>query len=812
MNRYATITPIPTLRSVDLLTYELPDEDSPCVGIGMRAIVPLGRRRVTGLVVGLSGEPPEGITTKKIVSMLDREPVVPEALLRLARWMSEYYLVPLADVISLAIGKGLTTASSRRVELLDASAAHTKNEKRVVEALLEIGGPVDVRQLKKKLATNSIDKMLSTLASRGAVEVTDTLGPPQVRARYETIVRVVSDPDGQPSAEVFKRAPRRREIFDYLDSMPGKRATMSQLTALFPRPSGQLRTLEESGLIESSDKEAYRGNVDAEEADTKVELTPDQSEAIRQVEDSLDEYRTFLLHGVTSSGKTEVYARLIETALARGKSALVLVPEIPLTHQIVARLVARFGPTVAVLHSELTAGERWDQWRRIARGQARIAVGARSAVLAPLPDLGLICVDEEHDPAYKQDDGVRYNGRDVAVVRAKQSGCPLVLGSATPSMESWHRAATGQYSLLTLPKRISERPLPSIEVVDLRGRDIVATGGLSEHLARLIKDNLATGGQTLLFLNRRGFARSLLCYQCGAIAECGACSVSLTLHVGETKLRCHHCDALEPVPSVCPSCGADALVSQGLGTQRVEEAVREFLPGATVARLDRDVTSKAGRSAEILKAWRKGGIDVLIGTQMVAKGHDVAGVTLVGIIEADLSLSMPDFRGSERTFQLISQVAGRAGRGQRKGRVVLQTYQVDHYAVAAAVRHDYQSLASTELAARQELGYPPYTRMVMIRLESTDPATASRLARAAAEIAAKYARRYADEYAPLTVRGPAPAVVERVRGRHRWLVQLRSSESAPVRGAALAIRSALSERARKSGTRLIVDVDPLEVT
>jgi primosomal protein N' (replication factor Y) len=807
VNRYATITPIPKLRSVDLLTYELPADDPSGVAVGMRAVVPLGRRRVTGLVVGLSGERPEGISTKPILSVLDSEPVVPEDLLQLARWMSEYYLVPLADVISLAVGKGLTTASSRRVRLVDAAAARTGVERRVVAALTEAARHLDIKQLKKRVGAASIERSLTALQARGAIEIADTLAPPPVKAKFETVVRIKESPDEHLAAAIFNRAPRRRELFEYLDSLPSKRAHLSQLAALFPRPTTQLEFLRNAGVVELLHDESYRGNVTGDEADVTVELTVDQNNAVEAVSACLGSYQPFLLHGITSSGKTEVYARLIKAALDEGRSALVLVPEIPLTHQIVARLVARFGPTVAVLHSELTAGERWDQWRRLARGEARIAVGARSAVLAPLSNLGLICVDEEHDAAYKQDDSVRYNGRDVAVVRAKQRDCPLVLGSATPSMESWHKAQTGQYRLLTLPSRISERPLPSVEVVDLRGRDIVATGGLSEHLVRLMRKNLESAGQTLLFLNRRGFARSLLCYRCGAAIECRSCSVSLTLHLGEKRLRCHHCDALEPLPTRCPACGSDALVSQGLGTQRVEETVRSLLPGARVARLDRDITSRAGRSKQVLDAWRKGELDILIGTQMVAKGHDVPGVTLVGIIEADLSLNMPDFRGGERTFQLVSQVAGRAGRGARKGRVVLQTYQVDHYAVAAAVRHDYEGFAATELSARNELGYPPFSRMVILRFESANVAAAERLAANAAQIASRYAQRYG----PLTVRGPAPAVVERVRGRHRRLLQLRSTQSAPVRGAANAVAKALAEQARRSATRMIVDVDPLEV-
>jgi primosomal protein N' (replication factor Y) len=541
-------------------------------------------------------------------------------------------------------------------------------------------------------------------------------------------------------------------------------------------------------------------------------LSQPQREALESIAAALGRFEPLLLQGVTASGKTEVYLHAIERALGGGGSALVLVPEISLTHQLVEQLLGRFGATVAVLHSELNAGERWDQWRRICRREARIVVGARSAVLAPLHDLRLVVVDEEHDPAYKQDDGVRYHGRDVAIVRAQQAGCPVVLGSATPSIETRLRAREGRYQRLILAERVTASPLPSVEVVDIRGRDIIATGGLSRHLAELMRRNHAEGGQTLLFLNRRGYAANLQCYACGEIVRCTQCSVGMTLHGDRGRLRCHHCDAGRSLPQHCPACGGDALLRQGLGTQRLEATVTQLLPEARVARLDRDVAQRKGASRSVLEAWRAGSIDVLVGTQMIAKGHDAPGVTLVGVVQADLALGMPDFRAAERTFQLLAQVAGRAGRGTRRGRVILQTYQPEHFAVRTAAHHDYEAFAERELVERGELGYPPFTRMALLRVEGASRDAVVDLARAAGEALRGLAGKLdGDGGRDIVVRGPAAAPIERIKGRFRYQVQVRSAQSSLVRHAAIECRRLFAAAARRRGVRLILDIDPVDM-
>ncbi len=807
LSHHAGVTPIPTVPSLDTLTYKIPETLYPRIDVGMRVMVPLGRRRITAIVTELDVTPPQDLACRDICDILDTIPVITADLLELARWMSSYYSVALGDVLSLAVGRGLTASSQRHVTLVDASVANSEVEKDITAVLAENPQGLTTTVLKRRLDNHKIDSMLTALAKRGAINIDDRLAHPSVRELHQTLVEVVALADDTIEEALFARAPKRREIYDYLCQQPGRRALLSDINRLFASPLSKLAALEAAGITRRRDHEIYRRLDIAGQVGKTVTLSGHQQAAVAAIIDGLGSFSPLLLQGVTSSGKTEVYLRSIAETLERGGSALVLVPEISLTHQLVERLVGRFGQTVAVLHSELSAGERWDQWRRICRREVQIVVGARSAVLAPLDRLMLIVVDEEHDGAYKQADGVRYNGRDVAIMRARQRGCPVVLGSATPAIETWHSAREGRYKHLILPERVTESPLPSIEVVDLRGRDIAATGGLSDHLCRLMTRNFGEKGQTLLFMNRRGLASSLQCYHCGAIVECKRCSVSMTVHQSAQRLRCHHCNATRSQPSHCPDCSADALVNLGIGTQRLEATVRGLLPQARVERLDRDISQRKGQAARLLRQWCNGEIDVLIGTQMIAKGHDAAGVTLVGVVQADLSLAVPDFRAAERTFQVLSQVAGRAGRGQRRGRVIFQTYRPDHFALAAAVAHDYNRFATSELAERRELGYPPITRMVLLRFEGANLKAAESLAQRAAEALHSLARKTDN----LIVRGPAPAPIEKIKDRYRFQVQLRSNDGRLVRHAAVQCRERLAAAAKQARVRVLVDIDPLDM-
>jgi primosomal protein N' (replication factor Y) len=498
-----------------------------------------------------------------------------------------------------------------------------------------------------------------------------------------------------------------------------------------------------------------------------------------------------------------VYLGAIARALAAGRGALVLVPEIALTPQLAARFRARFGEDVAVLHSALPPGERLAAWRRLRAGEVGIALGARSAVFAPVRALGVVVVDEEHDPSFKQEEGVRYHGRDLAVVRAQRAGAIAILGSATPSLESAYNVLRGRFARLVLPERATPRPLPAVTVVDLRRHPPGPDGLLSAPLAEALGAALAAGEQSILFLNRRGFSTLLLCHACGHVVRCPSCAVSMTYHRERSRLVCHYCGRLQHLPERCPSCASTRLERIGIGTERVESIVRERFPDARVARLDRDTAgdrSAPGSGLEtILARMHAGEIDVLVGTQMVTKGHDFPGVTLVGVLKPDQTMNLPDFRAAERTFQLIEQVAGRAGRGDRPGRVIIQTYAPDHPAITAAATHDYEGFAHAELAAREETGYPPFSRMIALRIDARDGARA----RAAATTAADAARRAGA--GTVTVRGPAEAPLAMLRGRVRWQVWLAARDRAAVAAAA---RAAASQVGATGDLRFAVDVDP----
>jgi len=535
-------------------------------------------------------------------------------------------------------------------------------------------------------------------------------------------------------------------------------------------------------------------------------LTAPQADATAAIASALAARRgaTFLLHGVTGSGKTEVYLQAIVAARAASLGSIVLVPEIALTPQLVARFRARFGDDVAVLHSGLTAAERHAMWQRLRRGEVDVAIGARSALFAPVASLGLVIVDEEHDPSFKQEEGVRYHARDMAILRAHRSGGACVLGSATPSLESEHLARSGKATKLRLPERARAQSLPRVSIVDLRRMGAGPTGDkrISLPLHRALEATLAERGQAILFLNRRGFAPSLRCHACGELASCPSCSVALTFHKRAQAVRCHYCDYEAELPERCPKCKADAIALEGLGTEKLEETLSTAFPEARVARLDRDVAS--GKRVEaVLSRVRAREVDILVGTQMVTKGHDLPHVTLVGVINADAALSIPDFRAAERAFHLLVQVAGRAGRGDRPGEVLVQTYDPDHPAIALAVRHDVDGFLDRELVDRRELGYPPFSRAALVRVDDLDEARARDACASLAAIARGAARPGCD------VLGPAPAPLARLRQRFRFRVMVRAAERSALRQVLLAI-----ERGRAglpSSVRVAVDVDPVQL-
>ncbi len=784
---------------------------------------------------------PQGIKgIRSVLDVLETRPSVPQDLLELAHWMAHYYVAPVGLVLRSMLPSVLSDSSRDLVRLVpeakrEAAATLPGRALTVLAALREREGAIRVGPLRKGLDMGSIWPEIRRLRDAGLLEHW-TEPPPLPSVQTRRVVHLRRRiPDLALRDELFGRAHRQRECFELLESAGGSR----QLNVLL-QEDGFSRSvvggLDEKGLVELVDEEVMRDPFGGPPPGPppRFDLTPAQDEAVKALLGALDEEHPapFLLQGVTGSGKTQVYIRLLRQVVEdRGGSAIVLVPEISLTPQTVSRFRAWFGDRVAVLHSALSQGERYDQWRQIRSGEKRVVVGARSALFAPLPRLGAIVVDEEHDSSYKQSETPRYNARDVAVVRARMTGAICVLGSATPSLESWRNVARKKFRRLLLPERVGGRPLPPVEIIDLRGfregaggssgerdqpRAAQGSGGggkegsgrggtiLTPPLVEAVSDRLRRGEQSILLLNRRGYSSFIQCMACGEVQECPHCSVSLTFHRRRRKLLCHHCRHEQGVPERCPGCGDHDLSYRGLGTEQVERVVGETFPRARIARMDVDTTSGKWSHTEILDRVGRGEVDILLGTQMIAKGLDFPGVTLVGVVNADTGLHLPDFRASERTFQLLSQVAGRAGRGDRGGKVLIQTALPGHYAVKAAITHDYEGFARREMEERRAPAYPPEVRLVNVVVSSPDP----ELAAQGAEGAMAWLRaRLSSLGGGAELVGPAPSPIERLHGRWRWHLFLRGGGVGAV---TRLLRGLLEDPPLPAGdVRLVVDRDPV---
>jgi len=792
--------------SVDTpLTYRVPEELRELVLPGKRALVPLGARTVSGYLVGTRDRSPVP-QTKDLREILDAEPLLDAHLLELTRWVAEYYLCAWGEVIRTALPPGIDMLTRQVVRVTAAGTAVMDgggllgSGERELLAYLRVRGEAPLSALTRRW--RRARPMAHSLARRGLVEISGEVRPPRIRPLTIPQYLLAPGVDAE-TAPLSPRATRQRAI---LRALASRSAGLPRGEAAVGPPAA-LAALLRQGLVHVKEVEITRDPFampgPCGSLESPLQLTPAQTEAVVLVQGALQDRRflPILLHGVTGSGKTEVYLQAIQHALAQGRQALVLVPEITLTPLTVRRFLARFGGRVAVLHSGLRGGERYDAWRRIRRGEADIVVGARSAVFAPLPRLGIVVVDEEHDPSYKQEEAPRYHGRDVAIMRAKLLAVPVILGSATPSLESYERAQAGRYRLMQLPQRIEARPLPRTEIVDLRRVD----GGerlLTPPLCAALEACLARGEQALLFLNRRGFSTVLVCQECGAAAGCPHCSVSLTFHAGRGRLRCHTCDFERRPPERCPQCHGNRLRYLGFGTQQLEAAVRERFPKARVARMDRDTAQHWQAAARILESLERGAIDILVGTQMIGKGHDVPNVTLVGVVSADMALHLPDFRAGERTFALLTQVVGRAGRGDRPGLAIIQTFNPDHYILRAVQAQAYAALWDAESPLRRELGLPPFGRTVLAVVSS--PAAPD--AQAAALEMARLLR--AEGMGSSSLSGPAPAPLYRVRGRYRWHLLVREQETAQLHARIRRAARRLQASAVGRRVRLDLDVDP----
>jgi primosomal protein N' (replication factor Y) len=751
---------------------------------GSRVLVPFSGRRVIGVVTGEGDVPPGGL--KEILEVLDLSPLPPEPLLKLAAWMADHYLAPPGECYRLLLPPS-PTASRALVRLQDPLAQGP-----VADALRR--GPLSPRALGRALGSDPRGA-LARLRREGVVAIDQQLG----RAGHQRVkvVRLVGEGSGRGTAQAAVLSALRDA---------GGSVRLRDLVRAHPSWRGAVASLTRAGVLEIAEEvEARRPATLPALGGVAPRLTAAQEAALERIEPALvgRRFETFLLQGVTGSGKTEVYLRAAARALELGRAALILVPEIALTPFLVRAATERFGRAVSVLHSELGEGERHDEWWRIRDGESRVVVGARSALFAPLKDLGLIVVDEEHEASYKQEESPRYHARNAAVMRGQLEGAVVLLGSATPSLESSTNAARAKYTLLLLPERVRTRALPSVEVVDRK--QVLREGGepiLTPPLREALAQTLGKGEQALLLLNRRGYATSLVCRECGSQALCPNCSVCLTLHDRGRSSLCHYCGHRANPAATCPSCGGEYLRLTGYGTERVLEAVKELFPSARVDRLDRDRTSRRGELERVLVAFEEGRTDVLVGTQMIAKGHDFPNVTLVGVVDADVGLGLPDFRAAERTFQLLTQVAGRAGRGDRPGHVILQTHLPDHYALRSACAQDYAAFFAHESEFRRTMGYPPAAALVNLVFRSADAAKAQADAEAVArELRGRAPGRF-------RVLGSAPAPLSRLKGEHRYQVLLKGDRA----GMRSAVREVLDARfSPQRWPGVAVDVDPVSV-
>ncbi|HUQ14734.1 MAG TPA: primosomal protein N' [Gemmatimonadales bacterium] len=800
--RFATVAlPLPLVSSY---TYRIPETLGDRVAPGARVVVPVRRRELIGIVVESDAAAPEA-AARDILAAPDERPAVPDGLLATARWITEYYGAPLGLTLKCMLPGGLWGESQVIATRAVGRWSIGGFAGEILDWLEGRGGEAQVATVARALGRPVWDA-LHRLAAVGAVEL--RVEPPDTAgsAATERVVAIVGEPPTLiERASLFKRRTRRRELYEALEALGGN-AQVRHVVDQLGFGEAVIRGLVQQGLARLGTAERVRDPFsDAPGTPPPETLTRPQAVALDAIE-SLAPGEGALLFGVTGSGKTLVYLEAVKRALARGKGAIVLVPEIGLTPQAVSRLRGAFGDEVAVLHSGLSDGERADAWRLLRRGERRVAVGARSAVFAPVRDLGIIVVDEEHEASYKNGETPRYLTRDVAAVRASIEGAALVLGSATPSLETMARAG-GRLRLLRLPDRIGARPMPPVEIVDLRVAPKVAgTGSLAWSVAldAAIGETHARGEQALLLLNRRGYAAFLQCPDCGEVWQCPRCTISLTVHRAPPALRCHYCGHEETLPHTCRACANPVQQMRGVGTQQLEQVLAERYPRARVARMDLDTTSTKWSHQRILGAVERGEVDLLIGTQMIAKGLDFPNVTLVGVVDADTGLYLPDFRSAERTFQLLAQVAGRTGRGPKGGRVVVQTRHPLHHALVRAATHDAEGFLREERDLRRAPPYPPELSLVnLIVSGESEPDTANR----AAEVADWCNTLVARHELPVTVLGPAPCPLARIKDRWRWHLLLKGRSEVLGR----IVRYAARRLPKEGKTRVVIDRDPVSL-
>lgn len=804
-------------------TYSVPKGLEENIKVGVRVVVPFGKRVLTGFVVEISSKTDLESGIKPIRDVLDEDPIFNKESLKFYEWISEYYLSSLGEALRNSVPYGTDVESKKKVaadpdfceKLLSQEKKKTSTRAKLLKALS--GKEVyKVSQLQKVVGKKNIYHLLRTLEKEGAVTVHDEIEDAKVRIKKVKFIKLAKPVDEiyEVIPEIEARSPKQVVILLELISQKQEQSLSDVLNKTKTHVSSA-NSLAGKGLIEIFDKEVDRVFSETyTEKEQKFKLTEKQSKIIEEVSKCIDDntFEPFLLHGVTGSGKTQVYIELAKKALAKNKTVIILVPEISLTPQITSRFYNTFGDIVTVLHSRMSLGERYDSWRGIIKGKYKLVIGPRSAMFAPLQKIGLIVVDEEHDQSYKQYDMVpKYNARDAAVMLARFNDCPVLLGSATPSVESMYNARNGKYKLLELPERVDNAKMPKIRLVDvsIEKKNKLMENVFSKKLLEKIADRVQKKEGVIILQNRRGFATQVYCEDCGEIVMCPDCSVSMVHHLNKNMLQCHYCGIVKPVPRACPNCGSLSLKFFGTGTQKVEDELESVFPNIKIERVDSDAVSRKGRLGEILNMFRKGEIDVLVGTQMVSKGMDFSHVTLVGVISAETSLWIPDFRADERTFQLLTQVAGRSGRSKTEGEVIIQTQNHRHWILQKVLQTDYEGFYNKEIKLREESGYPPFTRLCLIETKDENESNARTAIKMFYDILKKNSRGLM-----LTI--PGEAIIAKIKGQYRFHLVVKSHRSVDpagklLRNAVLDTYIKFNQRSRFKDLKLTIDIDPQSV-
>jgi len=804
-------------------TYSIPDELKDALEVGVRVVVPFGKRILTGFVVEISKTTDVKEKIKPVRDVLDENPIFDKDSLKFYEWISEYYLSSLGEALRNSVPYGTDIESKRKIvsdkeycgKLLSQETKKTSLRFKLLTALSQ-KDVFTISQLQKDVKNKNIYSSLRSFEKIGAVSLLDEISTAKVRVKKIKHVEIA-----KPADEIYELMPEiekksSKQVVLLLELLSNKEPiALSELLKKTNTASSVAGSLEKKNIVRIFDKEVERSYSETyKEKEKEFDLTLPQKKIIERIGEATDKkiFETFLLHGVTGSGKTQVYIELAKKVIAEGKSIIILVPEISLTPQITSRFFNHFENLTAVLHSRMSLGERYDSWRGIIAGKSRVVIGPRSALFAPLKNIGLIVVDEEHDSSYKQQDiAPKYHARDAAIILARFNKCPVVLGSATPSVDSMYNALSGKYNLLELTERVDNAKLPVIKLVDVtiekkkKQMESIFSRDLLDEIGKRLKKK----ENVIILQNRRGFATQIFCNDCGEVVTCPDCSVSMVHHLNKNILRCHYCGIVKPVPKACPLCGSLGLKFFGTGTQRVEDELDFYFPDVKIERVDSDAINKKGKLGEILNSFGKGEIDILVGTQMVSKGLDFANVTLVGVVAAETSLWIPDFRADERTFQLLTQVSGRSGRSEKEGEVIIQTQNQKHFVLQKVLMNDYKGFYENEIALREQFEYPPFIRIALIEIKDEREDRTKAAAKDFFEYLSKFGKG-------LKISPPTEAVIYKIKGSFRFQILIKSHKKYDPSGKSIrtAILNSLIEFNQKSRYRdvkLIIDVDPQSI-